>query len=168
MTRQTWMPAYIALGSNQNNPLMQLHTAIKAIAKLENVIVAAKSSFYQSEPYGPIAQEEFVNAVIAVITKQNPDELMQSLLDIELCMGRKREIPWGPRIIDLDLLIYSHEVRDSDFLKLPHPELSKRNFVLLPLHDIAPSLRINGLGRVSDLLAKCVGGQIQRIDSKNI
>jgi len=168
MTSKTWFPAYIALGSNQNNPSQQLETAIAHVSDLDKVEFVSASGFYQSEPYGPVEQDEFVNAVIAVLTLLTPEELMHALLDIEKTMGRERDVRWGPRVIDLDLLAYSGKTSDTDFLKLPHPEIAKRNFVLLPLNDIAPDLIITEQGRVAHLLEQSNvvgdGVKIHRLD----
>lgn len=163
MGEHHWFPAYIALGSNLDNPASQLSKAIEKIKQLDELNVIAVSSFYRSAPYGPVEQEDFVNAAIAVLTQQNAETLMHNLLGIEKEMGRERDVRWGPRIIDLDLLIYANESTDTDFLKLPHPEISKRNFVLLPLNDIAPDLMIADVGRVQALLSECDGGAIEKI-----
>jgi 2-amino-4-hydroxy-6-hydroxymethyldihydropteridine diphosphokinase len=112
----------------------------------------SRSAMYETTPFGPVSQPPFVNAAAGLLTRLEPEELLASLRDMERQLGR--ETPrerWGPRVIDLDLLVVGAERRDTDSLKLPHPGIGERDFVLYPLADIAPDLDIPGLGRVAVL-----------------
>ena len=150
--RLHWYPAYIGLGSNLGQPLKQLKTALDTISVHSQIRLIEHSSFYQTKPYGGVEQNDFVNAVAALLTTFSAEDLLSALLQIELEQGRERIKHWGPRTLDLDLLVYSDQTSDNDFLRLPHPEISKREFVLLPLCEIAPELYIPQLGRVSNVL----------------
>lgn len=113
--------------------------------------VECRSRLYRSTPLGPQDQPDFINAAVGLLTSMGPHELLAELLQLERTMGRDRRERWGPRIIDLDLLWMVGEPVDTPELQLPHPGVPVRNFVLYPLLDIAPSLRIPGAGRVADL-----------------
>jgi 2-amino-4-hydroxy-6-hydroxymethyldihydropteridine diphosphokinase len=150
----TWTPVYIGVGSNMSDPRAQV---LKAIAKLNEIPggttrVVAVSKLYGSKPFGPIAQADFVNAVVGVLTTLDPPRLLKETQAIQTAMGRPEKYErWGPRIIDLDLLVYGREKRADPDLTLPHPGIVERNWVLYPLADIAPDLDIPGLGRVAGL-----------------
>ena len=162
----TWYPAYIGLGSNLDQPHRQIQSALKALNDLSEVKVVTVSGFYQSEPYGEVEQDDFINAAAALVTTINAEELLTQMLNIETKQGRKRTQHWGPRCLDLDLLAYSTEQRESEFLNLPHPEISKREFVLFPLAEIAPELMIAGLGRVKTLLSQIPHRNIIKLDKE--
>lgn len=162
--REIWYPAYIGLGSNLDEPKKQLSKAIKVLSELEEVRVISVSSFYQTAPYGGVEQADFINAVAALVTTLSPENLLTKLLEIEIQQGRVRTQHWGPRCIDLDLLGYSNEKRQSEFLNLPHPELAKRDFVLIPLAEIAPELMMVGLGRVNNLLSQVPLNKITKLE----
>ena len=132
--------AYIAVGSNIGNPLQNCTEAIHKISKNNYIKVISKSSFYQTSPIGQIKQECFINSVVKINTSLDPESLLPYLLNIETEMGRIRKEKWGPRIIDLDLLFYDSLILNKEALTIPHPELQKRNFVLIPLCEIAESL----------------------------
>jgi len=132
--------AYIAVGSNIGNPLQNCAEAIHKISKNDYIKIRSKSSFYQTSPIGNIKQECFVNSVVKINTSLNPESLLSYLLGIETEMGRVRKEKWGPRIIDLDLLFYDSLILNKEALTIPHPELQKRNFVLIPLCEIAENL----------------------------
>jgi 2-amino-4-hydroxy-6-hydroxymethyldihydropteridine diphosphokinase len=144
--------AYIGLGGNLGDPAAQIATAFERLSQLPGSVLSARSTLYRSPAWGPIAQPDYVNAVAALDTVLAPSELMQGLLDIERDAGRERVARWGPRLLDLDLLLYGDSRIDSDALHVPHPRLHERAFVLLPLFELAPALVIPGLGRVADLL----------------
>jgi 2-amino-4-hydroxy-6-hydroxymethyldihydropteridine diphosphokinase len=144
-------PAYVALGGNLDDPARQVRTAIGHLSRHPGISVESRSRLYRSSPLGPQDQPDFVNAAAGVLTAMTPRELLGALLSIERRMGRDRRERWGPRIIDLDLVWMVGEPVDEPGLCLPHPGVSVRNFVLYPLADIAPSLRIPGYGRVADL-----------------
>lgn len=136
-------PVYIALGSNLSEPAAQVKAAISLIANTPGINVVKVSSLYQSKPLAgsiELNQSDFVNAVIEVATQVVPEILLQHLLEIELIRGRKRAVKWGSRIIDCDILLYGKHTISLPQLKIPHPEMRKRSFVLFPLYEIAPDL----------------------------
>lgn len=137
---------YIGLGSNLDDPESQVLAAMAALDATPGCHVAARSSLYRSAPFGPVKQADFVNAAVALRTALPADELLRVLQDIELRLGREPSERWGPRVIDLDLLVYGHAIIDEPHLKVPHPGIAARNFVLLPLREIAPELKVPGLG----------------------
>jgi 2-amino-4-hydroxy-6-hydroxymethyldihydropteridine diphosphokinase len=146
--------AYIGLGSNLAAPRIQIEKALQAMAQLPDSRVLAHSRLYRSSPWGFVEQPDFINAAAAIETGLTPAELMQSLLEIERGLGRERDgSRWGPRIIDLDLLLYGSTIIDEPGLRVPHPHLHQRAFVLLPLAEIAPQLIVPGRGSVAELLA---------------
>lgn len=150
-----WQPAYIALGSNLEDPRVQVLRAVAALRELPQSRFVVLSPLYESRPFGPIEQPDFVNAVAGLLTLLEPEVLLSHLQRIERRFGRPVEHPkWGPRIIDLDLLAHGRQARASPQLTLPHPGIEERNFVLYPLSDIAPGLELPGLGRVSELKAR--------------
>ena len=127
---------FIALGSNLNNPIYHLEKGIRQINHLPITNVIRRSSLYKSEPVGPKNQPNFINAVIKVKTKFNPIELLNALQDIENKHHRKRIKKWGPRTLDLDILLYNEAVINSERLVIPHPEMINRDFVLIPLFEL--------------------------------
>lgn len=151
-SRQRWLPAYIGLGSNLQSPARQLDSAMDLLASIPNTRLIARSSLYRSAPFGGIEQPDFVNAVASLLTRLTAHDLLAELQQIEQRRGRERnDVRWGPRVIDLDLLVFSDQVLADPGLKVPHPGITDRNFVLLPLREIAPELLIPGLGRVASL-----------------
>lgn len=131
----------IGLGSNMSNPKRQVQLAIETLS--QNFTVIATSSLYQTSPVGEIPQDDFINAVVAIETELSPQALLVKLLALEKAQGRRRDgTRWGPRIIDLDILLYGNEEIDEVGLKVPHPELLKRSFVLTPLLEIAPKVTL--------------------------
>jgi 2-amino-4-hydroxy-6-hydroxymethyldihydropteridine diphosphokinase len=149
---EVWQPAYIGLGSNQGDPPAQIRKAIERLAALQRTRVIAVSPLFGSKPFGPIAQSDFANAVAGVLTQLTPEELLAELKAIERAMGRpENHEKWGPRTMDLDLLLHGRERRDAPHLALPHPGIVERNFVLYPLAAIAPDLDVPGLGPLARL-----------------
>ena len=128
---------WIALGSNMGEGRKNLDLAIKMMNE-RGVSVKKVSTYIETEPYGYTEQDNFVNAVCIAETKLNPRELLETLLKIELEMGRVRIIKWGPRSIDLDILFYEDLIIDEEDLKVPHIEIQKRSFVLEPMNEISP------------------------------
>jgi 2-amino-4-hydroxy-6-hydroxymethyldihydropteridine diphosphokinase len=147
-------PAYIALGSNLEDPAVQVRRAMESLSLQQGIRLELRSRLYRTNPLGPQDQPDFVNAAVGVLTELSARQLLDTLLSIEKFMGRDRRERWGPRIIDLDLVWMVGEPVDEPGLTLPHPGVSERNFVLYPLADIAPSLRIPGHGRVADLAGR--------------
>ncbi len=129
---------FIGVGSNLDDPLEQCRRAIRCIGETEDIRVLRCSSFYRTEPHGLQEQPWFVNAVVEVRTALPPRALLDRLKGIEKTMGRLPGEKWGPRVIDLDLLLYDQRVIDEEGLTVPHPEMHKRRFVLAPLHELAP------------------------------
>ncbi|MDX8047705.1 2-amino-4-hydroxy-6-hydroxymethyldihydropteridine diphosphokinase [Gracilibacillus sp. S3-1-1] len=137
--------AYIALGSNIEPRLTYLNKAIDHLANHDKIEVAAESSIYETDPVGYVEQEQFLNMVIEATTELDPIALLDVCQSVESKLGREREIKWGPRTIDLDILLYHQEVFESERLILPHPRLHERAFVLIPLAEINPLLYIEQL-----------------------
>jgi 2-amino-4-hydroxy-6-hydroxymethyldihydropteridine diphosphokinase len=159
-----WFPAYVGLGSNLQGPARQLEIAFELLDDIRATRVVKRSSLYRSVPFGGVEQPDFVNAVASLLTQLTAQELLPELQRIETDRGRDRsEVRWGPRVLDLDLLVYSNQTIDEPGLSVPHPGISERNFVLLPLAEIAPELRIPGLGQLSKLDADAIEPQISRI-----
>ena len=157
------MRAYVALGSNLDDPVAQVRTGAQALGKLPGTRLVCCSSLYRTAPVGVIDQPDFINAVCEADTSLPPGALMQALLDIEHAHGRQRDIPGGPRTLDLDLLLYGELACHEPGLTLPHPRLHERAFVLYPLSEIAPGLSIPGRGPVEILRAGCAGQAIERL-----
>lgn len=149
-----WRPAYIAIGSNLDGPRGQVLAACDRIGRLRATRIEARSRLYSTRPLGPQDQPDYINAAVGVVTQLEPKVLLEALLEIERQMGRVRREPWGPRLIDLDLVWMVGAVIREPGLSLPHPGVSSRNFVLYPLSDIAPTLDIPGHGRVLELKAR--------------
>lgn len=149
------MPAYVALGSNLDEPPRQIAAAFDKLAALEGCRLIARSRLYRSAPLGPQDQPEFVNAAAGLLTTLAPRELLRALKHIEAQLGRAQPVVrWGARRIDLDLLLLDDVRIAEPDLTIPHPGLTRRNFVLYPLRDIAPELLVPGEGRVSVLAAR--------------
>lgn len=149
------MRAYIGLGANLGDPPAQLRRALQLLSQQAGVQLKQQSSFYRSAPLGPPDQAHYCNAVAAIETTLTAQDLLSCLLEIERTMGRERSGQrWQPRLIDLDLLLYGDEQIDLPGLRVPHPEMHKRNFVLLPLAEIAPEVQIPGFGTLSELVEK--------------
>jgi 2-amino-4-hydroxy-6-hydroxymethyldihydropteridine diphosphokinase len=152
-----WRPAYVAIGSNLEHPRERVLEAMQRLAALGAANTLLRSSLYLSRPMGPQDQPDYINAAAGFLTHQSPQELLAQLLEIERSMGRKQRERWGPRVIDLDLVWMVDAAVDERGLKVPHPGVSIRNFVLYPLADIAPTIKIPGMGTVLDL-KRSVGG----------
>jgi 2-amino-4-hydroxy-6-hydroxymethyldihydropteridine diphosphokinase len=163
-----WRSAYVAVGSNLNQPEERVREAVLRLAAVPHVRVELGSKLYRTRPMGPQDQPDFVNAAAGVLTRLSAHELLDSLLGIERMMGRNRELRWGPRIIDLDLVWMIGGMIDEPGLTLPHPGVSERNFVLYPLCDIAPTLLIPGHGRVQDLKARVGGDGLSILEPKAV
>lgn len=132
--------AYIGIGSNIGNRQANIKRALDLLNSNENIEVSAVSSLVETAPVGYTEQPNFINAAAELYTNLTPRELLNTLLAIENQMGRTREVRWGPRVIDLDLLLYNNEHINEDGLQVPHPRIMERAFVLLPLAEIAPEL----------------------------
>ena len=139
--------ACVGLGGNLGDRLAHLRAALDGVEALDGVSVAAVSSTYESEPVGYLDQPLFLNAAVALHCSLSPVELLTGLFSVEQRQGRQRTIRWGPRTLDLDLLLWGDRIVDTAQLQLPHPRLLERGFVLVPLLEIAPDLRHPVTGR---------------------
>jgi 2-amino-4-hydroxy-6-hydroxymethyldihydropteridine diphosphokinase len=139
--------AYIGIGSNVGDPLSNCLKAIDLINHMDGCRVADRSDFFRTEPVGSISQGWYVNGVVRIETTLAPRELLRSLLAIESHMGRVRRQKWEPRIIDLDILLYGNEVLEENDLRIPHPLMHQRRFVLMPIVELNPGLVHPVIGR---------------------
>jgi 2-amino-4-hydroxy-6-hydroxymethyldihydropteridine diphosphokinase len=139
--------AFVGLGSNVGDRFANLRRAVSALAATEGVTVVRASSVYDTDPVGDVAQSDFLNAVLEIDTGLSPRELLDLFKAIEEAGGRIPRTRWGPREIDLDLLTYGRERIDEPGLRVPHPEMGKRPFVLIPLGDVLPSLDVSAVDR---------------------
>ena len=146
------MRAVIALGSNLGNRELNIDSAIAELAKI--IEITHLSTNHETDPVGGPEQPKYLNAVLIAETHLDPHELLISMLEIENKLGRKREIHWGPRTIDLDLIVVGDEVVVSDVLVLPHPRAHERKFVLEPWLEIDPIAQIPGFGLVESILQR--------------
>lgn len=159
-----WYPAYVGIGSNLQGPVRQVEAAAALLNERDGLRVVATSSLYRSAAFGGVEQPDFVNAVVAILTTLPAVELLAELQALENRLGRERdEQRWGPRVIDLDLLVYAGQTIEVPELVVPHPGIQERNFVLLPLGEIAPDLVIPGLGRVAGIPVNMIEPKISRI-----
>jgi 2-amino-4-hydroxy-6-hydroxymethyldihydropteridine diphosphokinase len=146
--------AYVGLGANLGPREDTLHRALALLDEVEGVEVVAVSALRETDPVGIVDQPRFLNGAAALETELSPRELLDALLRVERELGRVRDgTRWGPRTIDLDLLLYGDHELDEPGLTIPHPRLGERRFALEPLAELDPELVIPGLGRVSTALA---------------
>ena len=145
--------AYIGLGANLADREGTIEQAVGLLGAEPGIEVVSVSSLRETEPWGRVAQPAFVNGAVAVETTLEPRALLGVLLDVERRLGRVRDERWGPRTIDLDLLLYGDVVLDEPGLTVPHPRLHERAFALEPLQELDPELAVPGRGSVADLLA---------------
>lgn len=146
------MKAVIALGSNLGNRELNIDSAIAELAKI--VEITHLSTNYETDPVGGPEQPKYLNAITIAETELDPRELLIAMLEIEKKLGRTREVHWGPRTLDLDLIIFGDEVIDSEVLVLPHPRAHERRFVLEPWLEIDPDAFIPGIGKVESILQR--------------
>lgn len=147
--------AFIALGSNLQDPATQISAAFAALDQLPESQVLSRSSLYRTAPVGYDHQPDFINAAVGLMTRLEPLALLRALLALETQFGRERPFPNAPRVLDLDLLLYDDLVMNTPELILPHPRMHERAFVLLPLSEIASELVIPGRGYITGLLDAC-------------
>jgi 2-amino-4-hydroxy-6-hydroxymethyldihydropteridine diphosphokinase len=147
--------AYIGLGSNLGDREAMLRSALQLLAAEPEIELVASSSVRETDPVGYEDQPRFLNSAVCIETELSPRALLDRMLSIERRLGRTREGPrFGPRTIDLDLLLYGDELVDEPGLRVPHPRLAERRFVLEPLQELDPSLDVPGAAPLSELLAK--------------
>jgi len=154
---------YIGIGSNLDNPRQQVAAAVAALEQLPQSQLVAVSPWYRSAPLGPGDQPDYINGVARIATTLPPEPLLTALQDIENRQGRRRDIRWGPRTLDLDILLYGDDTLASPRLTVPHPQLKQRNFVLVPLHDLAPALQLPDGTILAELLANTPAAGIVRV-----
>jgi len=157
--------AYIGIGGNLGDASLTVDRAFEALGRIDSTRLLARSSLYRSAPVGFLQQPDFVNAVAHLATTLPAARLLEQLLAIERAHGRRRDIPNGPRTLDLDLLLYGTVRIASPGLVVPHPRMGDRAFVLAPLAEIAPDLDIPGFGRAAERLRDLADQRVERIDS---
>ncbi len=140
MTSLESVICYLGLGSNQNNPQQQLLTAINAIQHWPDTTLTHTSSFYLNPPFGPVKQADFLNAVVCIHTTLTPENILTFAKQQEAAQHRVHTVRWGPRTLDIDVLLYGDCTLNTALLTLPHPGVYERDFVLKPLNEIAPNL----------------------------
>ncbi len=147
---------FLGLGSNVGDREAYLKASREAVNKLKKTTIIRSSSIYETEPWGIEKQSPFLNQIIEIETELTPLELFAACQNIEIKLKRRKTEKWGPREIDIDLLLYGEFVIDNEKIQIPHPRLSERRFVLIPLSEIAPKLKVPGLERsVEALLDVC-------------
>jgi 2-amino-4-hydroxy-6-hydroxymethyldihydropteridine diphosphokinase len=151
-----WVPAWIGVGSNLDEPVDRVRGALQRLSDLPETRCTIVSALYANPPMGGMPQPDYINAVVGVLTRLSPRRLLEVLQGLELEAGRDRasEPRWGPRRLDLDILCYGLRRIDEPGLTVPHPGISDRNFVLFPLLDVAPGLLIPGIGPLDRLAAR--------------
>ena len=159
--------AYIALGANIGDSLSNMRAAVKALDLDGNCRVTQVSSLYKTAPVGYRDQPEFLNAVVELRTTLSPGELLAVCDKIERRIGRKRTIRWGPRVIDIDILLYDDMTLCDGDLVLPHPRMMERSFVLVPLAEIAPELTLEGSLSARDAARRMPSGGIELIEGRD-
>lgn len=152
--------AYIGMGSNRGDRLEYIRSALADVSAMEDLFLVGKSGVYESEPVGLTDQENFLNAVISVETTLTPGRLLAELQEIEMKHGRRRITRWGPRTIDLDILLFDDLEQDDPVLTIPHPRLRERRFVLEPLLEIEPELLLPDGTPVANLLDELEESQV--------
>jgi len=159
------MQAWLGLGANLQQPVLQLKEALKRLGQTVGIEVSQVSSFYRTPPWGDEQQDDFVNAVVQIETSLEPLNLLQSMQAIENVMGRQRSgSRWGPRLIDVDLLLFGNQTVNETALLVPHPHMHERAFVLLPLAELDEELDIPGHGMVGSLLSRLDCSEIYKLD----
>jgi len=160
--------AYISIGSNLGDRAGYLRRALDLVQEQKGARLVQVSSLYETEPVGGVEQGKFLNAVFSLDTALGPYELLGVLQEIEAHLGRKRDLRWGPRTVDLDILCYGETVLEDPLLTLPHPRLTERAFVLVPLVEIAPSLEhpLSGKTMAAHLEALADRGGVVRLESE--
>lgn len=158
--------AYIGLGSNLSDPVGQVGQALTELGTLPRSELIGRSALYRTAPVGPADQPDYVNAVAGLQTRLSPRELLGALQEIERQHGRQRDgTRWGPRTLDLDILLYGDQRVDEPGLRIPHPEMARRAFVLVPLADVAPAgIRVPGVGALAELLEGCPREGVIRLE----
>jgi 2-amino-4-hydroxy-6-hydroxymethyldihydropteridine diphosphokinase len=144
---------YLGIGSNKNHPYFRINTVLKQINRIKSTNIVKKSSLYVTKPLGPQAQPDFINSVIEIRTNLEPLKLLHELQNLERLHNRKKTKRWGPRSMDIDILIYNNLIMNTDKLVIPHPGLEYRDFVLIPLYEITSyRYEIPKYGKITTLI----------------
>jgi 2-amino-4-hydroxy-6-hydroxymethyldihydropteridine diphosphokinase len=162
--------SYIGLGSNLDEPLVQIQTALTALQEHAQIELLSYSSFYQSKALtmpDSEPQDDYINAVAKLATDLSPEQLLQQLNHIEALQGRERHEKWGARTLDLDILLYDELQIQTDELVIPHAQIKFRNFVIHPLFEVAGAISLPGLGELAQLAQQTDWDGLQRIDENN-
>ncbi|NVK34132.1 MAG: 2-amino-4-hydroxy-6-hydroxymethyldihydropteridine diphosphokinase [Rhodobacteraceae bacterium] len=149
--------AALGLGSNMGNTQANMTAAIRLLKEVDNLKLIDRSSDYRTPPWGPIPQDDYRNICVTIETSLSARDLLTHCLEIERALGRVRDIRWGPRLIDIDVLIYGFEQIDEKLLTVPHPRMAERAFVLVPLAEIWPTAPIGNGMTAQEALATCQG-----------
>ncbi len=152
--------AYVGIGSNLGDPVKNCRDAVRELSSLKNIQVLRRSSLYRTEPVGDTPQDWFVNGVLEIRTTFTAQQLLKALQWVEHALGRERAGKWGPRVIDLDILMFGQEIVGMEALAVPHPEFHKRRFVLVPMNEIAPYV-------IHPLYGVSMKGLLDRLDDKH-
>ncbi len=160
--------AYIALGSNLDSPLTHVKQAVQQIDALNECQLIARSPWYQTTAIGPGSQPDYINGVIKIATSLLPLDLLTTLQTIESRHHRTRNVKWGPRTLDLDILLIDNLTINEPNLTIPHPQLTNRNFVILPLYDIAANLTLPDGRALAGLAQHCSRKGIKQLNQTNI
>lgn len=155
---------YVGIGSNLEDPVRQVREALAELDQVPHTRLVKQSSLYRSAPLGHAAQPDFINAVAQLETGLPAERLLAELQEIETRHGRSRSFANAPRTLDLDILLYGELVLDTSGLKIPHPRMHERAFVLQPLVEISPHVAIPRLGPARAYLASCAGQEVERLD----
>lgn len=155
---------YIGIGSNLDNPQARVLAALETIRGLPQSQLVSHSPWYQSKAIGPGEQPDYINGVAQLDTRLNPTQLLRELQAIEALHGRERSIRWGPRTLDLDILLYGDETVSTEILEIPHPRMKLRNFVIYPLRDLAPGLEFPDGSRLEDIYCELDHNGLEKID----
>ena len=155
---------YVGLGSNLEDPVAQVLEAVEELEMIPDSILVSRSSLYRGKPMGPADQPDYVNAVVAMDTLLSAEAFLQELQRIEDLQGRVRDAEqWGPRIIDLDLLLYGKQKINKPDLTVPHSGMHERDFVIIPLSELAGDVNIPGQGRLTALINKCENHSLRKL-----
>jgi len=155
---------YIGMGSNLEDPVAQVLDAVEELEMIPDSILVSRSSLYRGKPMGPADQPDYVNAVVAMDTLLSAMDFLQALVKIEELQGRERDgEKWGPRIIDLDLLMYGKQKINTPELTVPHPGMHERDFVIVPLSEIAGNIKVPGQGLLTTLINQCENHSLRKL-----
>ena len=157
---------YVGLGSNIDDPLLQLHQALEGLGQLPQTTLAAASPLYRSRPVGPSDQPDFLNMAVQLDTALTPLALLDHLQQLEHAQGRQRTRHWGPRTLDLDILLWGDQSIDEPRLQVPHPQLPHRDFVLQPLLDLDPALCLPDGTTLQHLRAHCPNNHLEALEPR--